>query len=109
MGDVIQVDFAPKKEKCEIIEFTSSGGQTWTFTPDAESLDDATFDINYLVQPCLFGWEAIIFKNWAFKPYALPDFFSSQVAAEANAEAHRLEELTKIDSAFDLILDELDE
>ena len=109
MGDVIYHDFTPQKEDCQIIEFTSSGGQTWTFTPEDEILDDVMFDINYIVQPCLFGWEAIIFKDWAFKPYKLPEFFSSKIAAEASAEAHRLEELMKVESTFDLILDDLED
>jgi hypothetical protein len=109
MGDVIQVDFTPKREEAQVIEFTSSGGQTWTFTPETELDDDTSvlFNIDYVVQPCLFGWEAIIFKDWAYQPYPLPEFFHSQFAAEATAEAHRLEELMKVESAFDLVLDDL--
>lgn len=110
MSNVIYHDFTPKKEECEIIEFTSSGGQTWTFTPESNyemDDDEVAFDINYVVQPCLFGWEAIIFKDWAFQPYPLPEFFHSEIAAEASAEAHRLEELMKVESMFDLVLDDL--
>ena len=109
MSNIIYHDFTPKpKEECQVIELELDSGQTFVFTPESEydNDDDLTmFDINYVVQPCLFGWEAIIFKDWAFKSYPLPEFFHSQIAAEATAEAHRLEELMKVESAFDLILD----
>jgi len=113
MSNIIYHDFTPKpKEECQVIELELDSGQTFVFTPesDYDNDDDLTmFDINYVVQPCLFGWEAIIFKDWAFKSYPLPEFFHSQIAAEATAEAHRLEELMKVESAFDLILDDLDD
>ena len=112
MSNIIYHDFTPKPRENNIVELQLDSGQTFVFTPESEydnDDDDLMLDINYLVQPCLFGWEAIIFKNWAFKPYALPDFFHSQVAAEATAEAHRLEELMKVESAFDLILDDLED
>jgi len=113
MSNIIYHDFTPKpKEECQVIELELDSGQTFVFTPesDYDNDDDLTmFDINYVVQPCLFGWEAIIFKDWAFKSYPLPEFFHSQIAAEATAEAHRLEELMKVESAFDLILDDLED
>ena len=113
MSNIIYHDFTPKpKEECQVIELELDSGQTFVFTPESDYDNDddlAMFDINYVVQPCLFGWEAIIFKDCAFKPYPLPDFFHSQIAAEATAEAHRLEELMKVESAFDLILDDLED
>lgn len=112
MSNVIYHDFTAKKEECQVIELELDSGQTFVFTPESnyDSDDnDLLLDINYLVQPCLFGWEAIIFKNWAYKPYPLPEFFHSEIAAEATAEAHKLEELMKVESAFDLILDDLED
>jgi hypothetical protein len=110
VSNVIYHDFTPKPKDENLVEIILDSGDVFSFTPESNwELEDSgtIFDINYVVQPCLFGWEAIIFKDWAYKPYSLPEFFSSQVAAEATAEAHRLEELMKVDSAFDLILDDL--
>jgi|SRR6056300_1195096 hypothetical protein len=109
MSNVIYHDFTPKPKEDNVIELQLESGRTFVFTPEDEITDEVMFDINYVVQPCLFGWEAIIFKDWSYKPYPLPEFFHSQVAAEATAEAHRLEELMKVESAFDLILDDLED
>ena len=67
------------------------------------------FNMEYEIVPCLFGYEAIITADWREKPYYLPEFFHSMIAAEATAEAHRLEELSKVEKLFDDIIIDMTE
>ena len=90
MGDVIEVDFTPQMHIEVVLE------------------DDEPnfFNMDYEIVPCLFGYEAIITADWREKPYFLPEYFKSEIIAAAEAEAHRLEELSKVEKLFDnLVVD----
>ena len=90
MGDVIEVDFTPQMHIEVVLE------------------DDEPnfFNMDYEIVPCLFGYEAVITADWREKPYFLPEYFKSEIIAAAEAEAHRLEELSKVEKLFDnLIVD----
>ena len=69
-----------------------------------EEDDPNFFNMEYEIRPCLFGYEAIITADWRSEPYLLPEFFLSEIAAEATAEAHRIEELSKVEKLFDDII-----
>jgi hypothetical protein len=111
MSNIIYHDFTPKPST-NIIQLTLDSGEVYDITEfesDQGSTLDDILDINYIVQPCLFGWEAVIFNSLRYGAYSLPNFYSSKIAAETEAEAHRLEELTKFDSIFDDLLEWDDE
>lgn len=62
------------------------------------------FEMEYEAIPCLFGWEVKVTADWRQEPYYLPDFYKTAIIAEATAEAHRLEELAKVEKLFDGII-----
>ena len=74
-----------------------------------EEDDPNFFNMNYEVKPCLFGWEVVVTADWRSEPYHLPEFFLSEIAAEATAEAHRIEELSKVEKLFDDIIIDMTE
>ena len=91
MGDVIEVDFTPQMHIEVCLE---------------HDYEQDVFNIDYEISQCLFGYEALITADWREKPYYLPEFFKSEIIAAAEAEAHRLEELSKVEKLFDgLIID----
>lgn len=93
MGDVIEVDFTPQMH-IEVV---------------LEDEDPNFFNMEYEIRPCLFGYEAIITADWRENPYFLPDFFRTEIIAAAEAEAHRLEELSKVEKLFDDIIVDMTE
>lgn len=91
MGDVIEVDFTPQMHIEVCLE---------------HDYEQEMFNIDYEISQCLFGYEALITADWREKPYYLPEFFKSEIIAAAEAETHRLEELSKVEKLFDgLIID----
>ena len=96
MGEVIYHDFKVEREECEII-----------FTPWAEEDEDTLFDLEYITQPCLFGWEVICFPSWSRTAYPLGEFFKTKVIAETYAEAHRVERLNDLASQFNDAFEEI--
>ena len=93
MGDVIEVDFTPQMHIEVVLE------------------DEAPnfFNIDYEICQCLFGYEALITADWREKPYYLPEFFKSEIIAAAEAETHRLEELSKVEKLFDNVVVDMTE
>ena len=90
MGDVIEVDFTPQMH-IEVV---------------LEDEEPNFFNMDYEIVPCLFGYEAVLTADWRESPYFLPEFFKSEIIAAAEAEAHRLEELSKVEKLFDnLVVD----
>jgi len=89
MGDVIEVDFTPQMHIEVCLE---------------HDYEQDFFNIDYEIRQCLFGYEALITADWREKPYYLPEFFKSEIIAAAEAETHRLEELSKVEKLFDNIV-----
>jgi len=99
MDNVIYHDFTAKREECQIL-----------FTPWAEEDNDEIeelFNIEYITQPCLFGWEVICFPSWSQTAYPLGEFYKTQVVAETYAEAHRVERLADLASQFNDAFEEI--
>ena len=109
MSNIIYHDFTVQKEKPTSYDVLLESGDLVSFVPeDTDDLADL-FNIEYVVQPCLFGWEAVMINSMRYTTYSLPNFYKTKTAAEAAAETHRISELTKIDAIFDEMLDDLDE
>ena len=66
--------------------------------------EETYFSMDYEAIPCLFGWEIKVTADWREESYYLPEFFTSEIIAEATAEAHRIEELAKVEKLFDGIV-----
>jgi hypothetical protein len=94
MSNVIYHDFTKPEMHIEV-----------TFEDD----DPNIFNMDYEIVPCLFGYEAVIKADWREKPYYLPEFFRTETIAAAEAEAHRLEELSKVEKLFDDIIIDMTE
>lgn len=94
MSNVIYHDFAKSEMQIEV-----------TLEEDEETF----FNIDYEAIPCLFGWEIKVTADWREESYLLPEFFKSEIIAEATAEAHRIEELAKVEKLFDGIVMEMAE
>jgi len=117
MGDVIHVDFAQEHQKREIasepfyignlpvypysepkIEFTLEDGTT--FDLDLDDTFDDMFDWSGAKTPedfplpqteyTLFGWSVRVWDHQVKTWYTLPDFYQSEAAALAVAEAYLL-------------------
>ena len=98
MGDVIEVDFTPQMHIEVCLEHDALHLEN--------DYEQDVFNIDYEIRQCLFGYEALITADWREKPYYLPEFFKSEIIAAAEAETHRLEELSKVEKLFDgLIID----
>jgi len=109
VSNIIYHDFTTQKEKPTSYDVLLESGDLVSFVPeDTDDLADL-FNIEYFVQPCLFGWEAIMINSMRYTTYSLPNFYKTETAAEAAAETHRISELTKIDAIFDEMLDDWDE
>ena len=89
MSNVIYHDFTKSEMQIEV-----------TFEEDEETY----FSMDYEAIPCLFGWEIKVSADWREESYYLPEFFTSEIIAEATAEAHRIEELAKVEKLFDGIV-----